>query len=554
MSDVANEPLRVVPLGGLGEVGLNTMVLEHAGERLMIDCGLMFPRADAPGAEIVIPDFSWVKAQGEALTGIVLTHAHEDHLGALSYLLREVPVPVYGTPFTLALARHRLDEAGVRADLRAFGPGERFGVGERFTVEPVRVTHSVPDAVGLVVKTAAATLVHTGDFKLDGMPIDGHQTDLARLAALGEEGVDVLLSDSTNSEVVGTTGSESLVKATFERLFSAAAGRIVVALFGSHLHRVKHTLDLAARLGRKVIVAGRSLQRNLELAEQAQLFTVPKDLVVPLEAAPALAPHRVLVLCTGAQGEPRSALTGFLSPEPGHFRVGPGDLVVLSSRTIPGNEMVVSDLVNRLIAKGARVVTGAIEPGVHVSGHAAKEEQRRMLQAVRPKSFVPIHGELRHLTTHLSLAKDVGVADAGLFLLTDGDVAGFTKAGGTTLGRVANGRHFMRRDGLAPIGDAALSERRQLAEAGVAVAVVVVQQGGGKLLLGPTLYARGLEEAEVAALPLAAEGARLALTELSEAVRGDDERVREAVVAGARRVFKQLLGTRPGILPVVVRL
>lgn len=546
--------LKVAPLGGLGEVGLNTMVLEHAGERVLIDCGLMFPRGDQPGVEIVLPDFSLLKDAPESLKAVVLTHAHEDHLGALPYLLRELNVPVYGTPFTLALARYRLEEAGLHGDLREIGPRTEFAVGDTFRFEPVRVTHSIPDAVGLVVRTPAGTLVHSGDFKLDGMPIDGKLTDLERFGELGEEGVTVFLSDSTNAEVPGTTGSEQLVKDTFERLFTSASGRIVVSLFGSHLHRVTHALELARRFGRKVILAGRSLQRNVELAQGVGLLEKYGDVLVPYEAAPELAPSKLLVLCTGAQAEPKSALMGMLASEPGPLRIAAGDLVILSSRTIPGNEPGVALMMNRLLARGARVVYPGIEPGVHVSGHAARDEQRKMLEVVKPRHFVPIHGELKHLHRHLELAREAGLGDGQLFLMTNGDVVGFDRERATTLGRVPSGQVLMRREGVAAISQETVNERRWLAEAGVVVVTVVLQLGSGKILARPTAHGRGLQDEEAAALPLAAEGAGLALDEMLEATRGDDERVREELVRGVRRVFKQLLGTRPVVMPLVVRL
>ncbi len=546
--------LKVIPLGGLGEVGMNTMVLEHADERLLIDCGLMFPRADQPGVDVVLPDFTAALAQGAALTGVVLTHAHEDHLGALPWLLRELDVPVYGTPFTLALARHKLDEAGMKADLRATGPGDRFRLGAHFEVEPVQVTHSVPDAVGLVIRTPSATAVHSGDFKLDGSPIDGRLTDLERLGEVGEEGVSVLLSDSTNAEVPGWTGSERVVRDTFERLFTSLAGRVVVAMFGSHLFRVRHALELARQAGRRVALLGRSLQRNVALAQGVGLLEAFDDVLVPAEATAQLPDERVLLLCTGAQAEPRSALMGLLSREPGPLRLKGGDSVILSARTIPGNEPAVGALVNALLARGVRVITARQAPGIHVSGHGSRDEQRRLLEVVKPRCFMPIHGERRHLHAHLGLAKEVGLPDERLFLATNGDVVGFERAAGHALGRVPVGQRLMRRDGLAPVSPQALQERRSLAETGVVVAVVVMQLGSGRVLSGPVLHAQGLQGDEAAALSLAGEGARLNLDGLSEAMRGDDERVREEVTRGVRRVFKQLLGSRPTVMPIVLRL
>jgi ribonuclease J len=546
--------LKIIPLGGLGEVGMNTMVFEHAGRRLLVDCGLMFPRLDQLGVDVVLPDFTWLKDAAESLDGIVLTHAHEDHLGALPWLLRELDVPVYGTPFTLALARHRLEEAEVKGDLRAIGPGTPFAVGDQFTVEALRVTHSVPDAVGLSITTRSARAIHTGDFKLDGMPIDGQLTDLDRMGALGEEGVDVLLSDSTNAEVEGQAGSENDVKETFERVVSQVKGRVIISMFGSHLHRASHVIALGRKLGRKVLLLGRSLQRNVQLAMSVGIMDRADDVLIPFEAAPAIPGSQLLILCTGAQAEPRSALMGLLNPQPGPLRLERGDTVIISSRTIPGNEPNVSGLINRLIALGVHVITARQEPGVHVSGHAARGEQRKVLELTKPRSFIPIHGELRHLHAHSELAKLCGLDDARRFLVTDGDVVGIDGDGGRTLGRVPAGKHLMRREGVAPVSELSLQERRWLAETGAVFAVVVMQVGSGKILHGPVLHGQALQGDEMAAMPLATEGARKSLDDLSPAMRGDDVRVREEIIKGVRRVFKQLLGTKPTIIPMIVRL
>ncbi len=546
--------LRIIPLGGLGEIGLNTMVIEHHGERILIDCGLMFPRADQLGVDFVLPDFSWVKAAPESLKGIVLTHAHEDHLGALPWLLRELNVPVYGTRFTLAVARHKLDEAGIRVDLREFEPRHPVRIGEQFTVEPIRVTHSVPDAVALAVTTSSGTMVHTGDFKLDGMPVDGQPTDLERLAEIGDRGVAVLLSDSTNAEVPGTTGSERLVRETFERLFSQATGRIVVAMFGSHLHRVRSALELAVQLNRKVILAGRSLQRNVELARNADILEVPDNLLFTWDTAAQVPREKQIVLCTGAQAEPQAALTKMLGHDPGPLRIEAGDTVILSSRTIPGNEQGVAGLLNRLFARGAKVIYAGIEPGIHVSGHASQDEQTRMIEAVAPKHFVPIHGELRHLHRHRDLARASGIGDERSFIMTDGDAMAFNTSEAKSLGRVPIGHVLTRRDSYGTVTEAALNERRMLAEHGLVIVVVAMATGGSELLSGPTVWAKGLQGDELSALSLSADGARLALSEISAGLRADDERVREELVRGVRRVFKQLLGTRPNVLPIVLRM
>lgn len=543
--------LKVTPLGGLGEVGMNAMLFESRGRRLLVDCGVMFPRGDLPGVDVVLPDFGPLTSDPERLDGVVLTHAHEDHLGALPWLLREVRAPVWGTPYALAVARNRLEEAGVKADLRELAPRERFAVGEAFDIEPVRVTHSVPDAVGLVVRTAAGTVVHTGDFKLDESPIDGRCTDLERLGEIGDEGVLALLSDSTNAEVPGRTGSERLVADTFGRLLAAAPGRVVIALFGSHLHRVRHVAELARRLGRRVLLRGRSLVRNVELAQSVGALEAFSDVLVDEGAAARLEPRRLVVLCTGAQAEPRSGLATLLSADDGPLRLGATDTIILSSRTIPGNEPQVTELVNRLLERGVRVIHPGIEPGVHVSGHAARDEQRHLLERVRPRHLVPIHGELRHLHAHLSLAE--GFPTTRGLLLTDGDQVGFDAGGATRLGRLPARRQLLRRTQDGPVDAQALVERRALAQVGVVTAVLVLERGGTRLLRGPTLRAAGFSDWERAVLPLIAEAAAVDLKSLTAAQRADDTAMESALTSAVRRASRQLIGLKPVVLPVILR-
>lgn len=546
--------LRIIPLGGLGEIGLNCMAFEHGGERMLVDAGLMFPRGNMPGIEIVVPDFSWLTADPDSLQGVVLTHAHEDHIGALPFLLRRLNVPVWGTRFTLGLVRHKLEEEGLKADLREIAPRERFRVGTQFVVEAVRVTHSVPDGVAVIVETESGTAVHTGDFKLDGTPIDGRPTDLERLGEAGDKGVGLLLSDSTNSEVDGSTLSEQTVAATFERLFALAKGRVVLTLFASHLHRIQHAIALAARTGRKVSLAGRALERNVTIARSLGFLDVPDDLIVPWEALPHLPKHQILIICTGAQAEPRSALASMLRPDAPHLFIEPGDTVVLASRTIPGNEPNVTALIDRLLARGAHVVYPSIAPGVHVSGHAAKEEQRRMVEVVRPRAFVPIHGELHHLHRHLANARDFGLPNDRLHLLTDGDVLGLDASGVTSLGRVPVGQLPTRREADGFVPAEALAERRLLAEGGLVGIVLVLQAGTHRVLSGPHVWGQGLANDEQTFLPLAAEHARQSLHEVSPALLGDDAFVRETLVSAVRRTFKQLAGRKPPVMPLVVKL
>ncbi len=544
--------LRVIPLGGLGEIGLNAMVFESRGEQLLIDCGLMFPTAEMPGVEIVIPDLSYVLANRSLLKGVVLTHAHEDHLGALPYLLAKLPVPVYGTRLTLAMLSHRLGELGIEADLREIEPRAPFSVGNAFTVEAIRVCHSVPDGVGLAIRTDEGTVVHTGDFKLDGAPIDGRPTDLERFGELGDEGVLCLLSDSTNAELEGQTGGERLVADTFARLFEKARRRVVVSMFASNLLRVQHTLELAERVGRFVALLGRSMIRNVEIASGLGYLRLPPGLLIPADDAPQVPPRKLVVLTTGAQAEPRSGLVGLVADPNREPHLERGDLVILSSRPIPGNERAVSDLIDQLFARGVEVAYFRNEPFVHVSGHASRDEQRRVLEAVRPKCFIPVHGELRMLHRHLELARECGVPDGGLLLARDGDVVGFEEGHPSTLGQVAHGRIFRDRFGGGGVVAETLKERAQLAETGIVVAVVALSNG--RVVRGPELYGRALSEDEAAVLPEAAELTNAQLAELSPAVLGDNSLLEEELTRAVRRAFKTYGTRRPAVLPVILRL
>jgi ribonuclease J len=544
--------LHVIPLGGLGEIGLNSMVLACRGEMILIDAGLLFPSEAAPGVDIIVPDFAHIRQNASQLQGIILTHGHEDHTGALPYLLSEVNVPVYGTRFTLAMARQRLDELGVVADLREIEPRTPFSVGTAFTVEASRVTHTVPDAVGYIIRTPEGTLIHTGDFKLDPDPIDGLRTDLERWGEAGEQGVLCLLSDSTNSEFTTETGSERIVEQTFDRLFHEAKGRIVVALFASNLHRVRTVLKLAEQVGRKVALQGRSMARNVELARQMGYLDVPESLFVPLDAVPGLAANRVVLLSTGAQGEARAGLAQFAAGK-GAVRLDPGDMVILSSRPIPGNERAVGALLDQLHWTGARIVYAQVDPGVHVSGHASQPQQRRVLDLVRPRNFIPIHGELRHLHRHLATAREAGLTPERLLLAQDGDLVTFEEGRGRFAGSVPTGRIHKDLYSGGVVTPEALQERTKLAETGLVVAAVVIDRASLALMAGPQLSGHGLSLDEQVMLPRMAEEARSLFLQMSPQLRGDDALVREEVTRAVRRAFKLYTAKRPLVVPMVVK-
>ncbi|WNG24533.1 ribonuclease J [Cystobacter fuscus] len=545
--------LHVIPLGGLGEIGLNAMVIACRGEMLLIDCGLMFPPVSNQGVDVIVPDFTHLRKNASLLKGIVLTHGHEDHIGALPFLLNELKVPVYATRFTLGMLRHRLHELGVEADLREIEPRHPFPVGNHFTVEACRVTHTVPDAVGYIVRTPEGPVIHTGDFKLDPDPIDGLRTDLERWGELGDEGVLCLLSDSTNSERTHETGSERDVERTFERLFRDVKGRIVVGMFASNLHRVRHVLELAQKLERSVVPLGRSMMRNIDMArELGYLPGVTDSLFVPLEHAAVLPPERTLVLATGSQAEPRAGLSQLATGD-GPLRLGPEDLVVLSARAIPGNERAVSGLIDQLLWRGARVVYPELEPGVHVSGHASQPQQRRVLELVRPKNFVPIHGEYHHLHRHLTTARECGLAPEQLLLAQDGDLLAFEEGRGHFAGSVPTGRIYRDRFGQGQVTPEVLQERTRLAETGIIVAALVIERASLNVLTGPQLTSQGLNLDEQVLLARVAEDARGFFLEMSRELRGDDARVREELVKAVRRAFRLHSTKRPVVVPMVLK-
>ncbi len=547
---------RAVPLGGLGEIGLNSMAFGSGGELLLIDAGLMFPSPEQPGVEIVLPDFSFLRENAQALRGVVLTHGHEDHVGALPYLLREHSVPVYGTRYTLRSLAHRLEELQISAELREISPRERFTVGERFDVEAVQVAHSVPEGVGLVVRTPDGTAIHTGDFKLDETPPDGRTTDLAAFGEAGEQGVLCLFSDSTNAETPGATPSERVVADTFERVIGEAPGRVIVSMFASNVPRMRHLFELCLAKQRRVVLIGRSMARNVELGRELGMLPFPAGLFASPEEASALAPRNVLILSTGSQAEARSGLWQLLQlndpPQP--IRIQPGDLVLLSARTIPGHERPIGELINQLLERGAKVVTARLESGIHVSGHAAQADQRRLIEAVRPKTFVPIHGELRQLTAHLKIAREAGLSDQQLLLARDGDVISFDGERGAINDSVPHGRLFKDRSGFGDTAPDALRERLALGQGGAVVAVVALDASRRAFVSGPTLHGRGLTDEEARLLPSLAEGVAQELQQLSRDLLGDEPFLREELTAAVRRVFKQRVGRRPVVIPVVVRL
>lgn len=546
-------PVRIVPLGGLGEVGMNALVVEEDGRRVLIDCGVLFPNDQVLGVEVAIPDFSYLRESG-GLDAVLLTHGHEDHVGALPSLLQQFPVPVYGTRFTLAMVRERLAEFGLNVPLHEVSPRQMFEAGP-FLVEPVRVTHSIPDAVGFALETGEGIVVHTGDFKIDLTPEGGDRLDLARFAELGRAGVSLLLSDSTNAEREGFSVSESAVAENLMRRFRDARGRVVVALFGSNVHRAQSVLRIAAALGRKVVLAGRSLNTNIRLARDMGIVEIPPGVLVDPDTAEKLPPKELVILTTGAQGEPASGLARMAAGEHRQLRVESGDVVIFSSRSIPGNEVAIAQLANQLARRGATVIDRALDP-IHVSGHAQADEQKILLDAVQPSAFVPIHGEYRMLLAHARTALRMGMNASDVFVVEDGEVVELSGGRGRLGDPVTTGRVWLDARGGRDVSSLVLQERELLSEHGVVLALVVANRSSGEIVRGPELLGRGVsgfhESSDLYRLAL--HEVRVELGEIPPGMRVHATALEEAVSRGVRRAFRKATGRRPAVLPVAVLL
>ena len=545
--------VRLIPLGGLGEIGLNMMLVESGDDLLAVDCGLMFPDDELPGIDHVIPDFSYALARRDGFRGVLLTHGHEDHIGALPYLLREVPVPVYGTPMTLALVGERLREHGLleSADLRPMRPRARFDLGP-FGIEPIRVTHSIVDGIGLAIQTPIGTIVHTGDFKLDPSPLDGETPDYRRFAELGDQEVLVLCSDSTNVDRPGHTRSESEVGQALGERFARAAGRVIVATFASHIHRIQHVLTLAARHGRRVALLGMSMQKNVGLAADLDYLHVPEGLLLPLEELAALPPERQVILSTGSQGEPNSALALMAAGEHKYVQVLPGDLVIISARVIPGHERTIGRVVNALYRLGAEVLYED-NAFVHVSGHASQEDLKLMLNLTRPRYFIPVHGEYRHLLGHARLAAGLGLGPDRVFLIEDGTALEVTKTAARAVGGFPAGRVLVDGKSVGDVGAVVLRDRQLLADDGF-VAVAVTVDRAGAVVAGPEIATRGFVYVDESA-ELLEDLKRAVLGALAEGQPGpafDREVAGTRMRTAVRQLITQRFRRKPVVLPIIM--
>ena len=491
---MAHTPLRIIPLGGLGEVGKNMLALEYGDDILVIDCGVLFPEADMPGIDLVIPDVSYLVEQRHKIKALLITHGHEDHTGALPYVLPKLDVPVYAPRLAHGLIQVKLREhkALNGAQLKVVEPGETLKLG-KLRVEFFRVCHSIPDAMGLAIHTLVGTVVHTGDFKVDHTPVDGKTTDLAKLAQLGADGVLLLMSDSTYSELPGYTPSEQVVGRELDRVMGEAPGRVLITTFASLISRMQQTIDAAVHHGRKVAIVGRSMSENAAMAQKMGYLKAPEGTLINVNQAKGMPPQRVVLLTTGSQGEPTSALVRIANKNHSDITVIPGDTVVISASPIPGNESLIGKTIDNLFRQGARVLYSRVAM-VHVHGHASQEELKIMLNLVRPQYFVPVHGEYRHLVTHGHLARLVGIPDERIFILENGDVLEVTSSGAKIAGRVKAGPVFIDGSHMWESDSAVIRDRRTLAQDGFVVITVALDKERGRPVGKPEVVSAGFIE------------------------------------------------------------
>ncbi|MEL7561540.1 ribonuclease J [Dehalogenimonas sp. 4OHTPN] len=544
--------MRIIPLGGLGEIGKNMMVIEYADDIIVIDCGLMFPEEDMPGIDLVIPDVTYLVERKDKVRGIIITHGHEDHIGALAYVLPQLDVPIYCAPLPHGLISVKLKESRVHnTRIHEVRPGGSFQLGQ-FNIEFVAMCHSIPDAAGLIIRTPVGTIVHSGDFKLDYTPVDCRPSDLSRLAQVGAEGVLLLMADSTHVELAGYTPSEKVVGETISNIMSAAPGRVIVTTFASLVARIQQVMDAAARFNRKVFIAGRGMNEIVKMALKMGYLKAADGLIGELTEMHRLPANRVALITTGSQGEPTSALVRIANREHREVQIKQGDTVIISASPIPGNESVVSKTIDSLFRQGAQVFYDRIAK-VHVHGHASQEELRLLQSLIRPQYFVPVHGEYRHLKLHAQLARDMGVPEENVFILEDGDILELALGGGKVTGHVPASNVYVDGVSVGDINGVVLRNRKMLSQDGIVVAIVTMDASTGHLAVRPDIVSRGFVDPEAGRALM--EESRDIVTRLFEE---EKQRISDSTVISNRvrdllsKFYYDRTRRRPMVLPVLV--
>ncbi|MCF8110160.1 MAG: ribonuclease J [Desulfobacteraceae bacterium] len=547
--------LKIIPLGGLGEIGLNMMAIESRNSIVVIDAGLMFPEDYMLGVDYVIPDMGYILRSKPGLRAVILTHAHEDHIGALPFFLKEVNLPVYATAFTLGMVAHRLEEHGLlaSASLNVIRPGQKLNV-DPFTFEFIKVHHSVVDGVGMAIDTPEGLIVHTGDFKISDSTIEGVATDVDAFARAGDRGVLALLSDSTNVEREGRTPSDATVRKSLQTIIENSPGRVIIALFASNISRIQQVVNIIKNSSRKIAFNGRSIELSTRIAKQLNLLQIPKDIEIPIDEVDRYPEEQLVIMTTGSQGEPMSALARMSTGTHRQVRVKPGDTVVLSSKFIPGNEKAIAKIINNLFRKGANVIYEKISD-IHVSGHAFRDELKMMIDITRPRYFIPIHGEYRHLYHHAQLAAESGIARERVLLAEDGDVVIFNEQGGRISERIATSRVLVDGKGVGDVGRLVLKERRLLSEEGMVAVTMAIDEDTGFVVYGPEIVSRGfvfeyetghiIEDAKCVVLEIVDEAVDLPHTA---------EIIRQRLPGALREYFSFTIKRRPVILPFILEI
>ena len=546
--------LKIIPLGGLGEIGLNMMAFEYGDTIFVVDAGLMFPEDYMLGVDYVIPDFNYLKKNKSKVSGIVLTHAHEDHIGALPYLLKEINVPVFGTRFTLGIVRHKLEEHGLLSStsLNEISHRKKLKIGI-FELEFIRVSHSVVDGIGIAVKTPYGLIVHTGDFKISHTPVDGVMTDLNKFARCGDEGVLALLSDSTNVEKEGYTISDKEIGEALAKIIIESKGRIIVALFASNVARIQQIVNIARLKGNKVLISGRSIETSTNIAKDLGYIHIPEGMEIDIKQIDDFKDDEIIIITTGSQGEPMSALARMSRGIHKQIKIKEGDTVIFSSKFIPGNEKAISNIINNLYRKGADVIYEKIS-AIHVSGHAFREELKLMINLTKPEHFIPIHGEYRHLILHTRLAEQVGVSKNKILLAENGQVIEFDENGGRVLDKIMTGRVLIDGKGVGDVGRSVLKERRMLSRDGFVVVNMVFDEETGIIVHGPEIVSHGFVfEMEKGHL---LEDAKCVILEILEETGPDVpdriDKIRSRIQPALKKYFYFTIGRRPVILPFII--